>query len=69
MNLVVFWVWSALVYRHVYIKPMRRALGEAGRDLCVECGYDLAGLGGDIEVCPECGGSRKTTAARPAASG
>jgi hypothetical protein len=38
-------------------------------DLCVGCGYDLRGLGDDIEVCPECGGRREATAARPETSG
>ena len=67
--LVVFWVWAAWVYKHLYAKPMRRAICETGRALCVECGYDLTGLDGDIKVCPECGSSRKATEARTAASG
>ena len=37
------------------ITVMRRA--RAGR--CMWCGYDLAGLGAEVRVCPECGAERE----------
>ncbi len=61
--IVVFSIWSAWVYKHLYVKAMRRAIAEAGGALCVECGYDLKGLGEGIERCPECGNRCDTGAA------
>ncbi len=60
--LVVFWPWSAWVYGHVYVKPVRRALRERGIDLCISCGYDLRGTGEDVGRCPECGAEREVAA-------
>ena len=52
---LVFWPWSAWMYRTLYIKPLRRAMREAGWDLCLECGYELRALPADVSKCPECG--------------
>ena len=53
--ILLFWIWSAWVYHLVHVKPMRRAMGEHGIDLCVECGYLLTGLSDADRGCPECG--------------
>lgn len=56
--LVLFWPWSAWMYRSLYIRPVRRAMREAGYDLCINCGYELRGLDESITQCPECGEAR-----------
>ena len=53
------WLYSAWVYRSLYIKPIRLAMRSEGYDLCINCGYELKGLGEDIDRCPECGAMRK----------
>lgn len=55
----MLWPWSAWMYRGLYVRPIRRAMREAGYDLCIECGYELRGLGDAIQHCPECGTQRK----------
>ena len=57
--LLLFWVWSAWVYRFVYTRPIRRAMREHGWDVCVGCGYLLKGLDAGIHACPECGWTRE----------
>jgi hypothetical protein len=52
---LVFWPWSAFMYRALYVKPIRRAMRENGFDLCIECGYDLRNLAQSSDKCPECG--------------
>jgi hypothetical protein len=65
---VATWPWSAWMYRSLYVKSIRRAMRDAGYDLCLECGYDLRGLDrpphpqplspgerGAVPRCPECG--------------
>ena len=37
---------------------VRRALRDAGYEICEPCGYWLRGLGNDVEQCPECGAKR-----------
>lgn len=39
-------------------RAFRRAMCEMGRDVCLECGYWLRGLGDEVSRCPECGGAR-----------
>ena len=56
--ILVFWPWSAWMYRYLYRKPIRKAMQEAGYELCIECGYHLKGLPPTIERCPECGTER-----------
>ena len=68
MIVFVFWPWSALMYRALYIRPMRRAMREAGWDLCVNCGYELKGLNESISKCPECGAKREQPLRVPSAS-
>lgn len=68
--LLLFWPWSAWMYRSLYVRPIRRAMRDAGYDLCIGCGYELRGLDTSIVRCPECGierdGSRETqSSARP----
>lgn len=64
---VAFWPWSAWMYRSLYVKPIRKAMREAGFDLCVNCGYDLRHLSESTDKCPECGAKRPlTTTALPA---
>lgn len=53
--LVLFWPWSAWMYRSLYIGPVRRAMRDMGYNLCIECGYDLRGLDQTTTRCPECG--------------
>ncbi|MHC4989502.1 MAG: hypothetical protein ACYTGC_00850 [Planctomycetota bacterium] len=55
--ILLFWVWSAWVYRTIYQRPVRLAMREKGHDVCVGCGYRLQGLSADTE-CPECGETR-----------
>ena len=61
LAIVCFLVWpySAWVYRTMYIKPVRRAMRDHGYVLCIECGYELRGLGDETERCPECGSPRE----------
>ena len=61
---VLFWPWSAWMYRSLYVGPVRRAMRDAGYDLCIECGYELKGLDASIDRCPECGGKREVMTAR-----
>lgn len=56
--LVVFWPWCAWMYRSLYIKPMRRAMRDAGWNLCIHCGYELRDLPDSTTNCPECGRPR-----------
>jgi hypothetical protein len=53
------------MYRSMYVKPIRMVMREKGYDLCLECGYNLRGLGGEIQRCPECGALRES---RPVAA-
>ena len=57
----LIWPWSAWMYRSIYIKPVRRAMRETGYDLCIQCGYELTGLAGDADRCPECGAAREAS--------
>jgi hypothetical protein len=56
---VLFWPWSAWMYRSLYVGPIRRAMRQAGYDLCIACGYDLRGLPPERDCCPECGAARE----------
>ena len=56
---LLVWPYSAWVYRTLYIKPVRQAMRDHGYDLCISCGYELRGLGDEVERCPECGSSRE----------
>lgn len=55
---LLFWPWSAWMYRSLYVGPIRRAMRDVGYDLCIACGYDLRGLGDQVKQCPECGTPR-----------
>ena len=58
IQIMVFsWIWSAWIYRALYVKPVRRAMRDRGYDLCVSCGYDLKGI--ESPQCPECGAQRE----------
>lgn len=48
------WPLSAWAYGRLYARPYRRALRDAGMEICEGCGYPLDGLDG--RGCPECGG-------------
>jgi len=56
---LLVWPYSAWVYRSLYIKPVRRAMRDHGYVLCIDCGYELRGLGDEVERCPECGSPRE----------
>lgn len=56
---IVFWPWSAFMYRALYVKPIRRAMRESGFVLCIECGYELRHLSPTTDKCPECGAKRE----------
>lgn len=58
MIVVLFWPWSAWMFRSLYVRPVRMAMREAGHDLCIGCGYELRGLDESITRCPECGQER-----------
>jgi hypothetical protein len=45
------------------LRGMERPPEEPPRELCVNCGYDLAGIA-DVELCPECG-MRASASRRP----
>ncbi len=47
---VLFFI--SLAWR-MYIKPLRRALRDIGREVCEHCGYDLREI--ETTNCPECG--------------
>lgn len=66
--LLLFWPWSAWMYRSLYVRPIRRAMREAGYDLCIGCGYELRGLDTSIVRCPECGQQRESSISPPAAA-
>ena len=57
--IVLFWPWSAWMYRSLYLRPVRKAMRDVGYDLCLRCGYELRGLDSTITRCPECGGERE----------
>ncbi len=57
---ILFWIWSAWMYRSLYVRPIRRAMRATGYDLCINCGYELRGLDASIAQCPECGQDRET---------
>lgn len=50
------------VFWRMYVRHMRRALGEMGYEVCLSCGYWLRGLDEDIDRCPECGRQREPRA-------
>ncbi len=54
------WPISAVVYGHLYAKPVRRAMRDRGYDICVGCGYLLNELPPDVDRCPECGRPRES---------
>ena len=58
---VLIWPYSAWIYRNLYSKPIRLAMRSDGYEICINCGYELKGLGEDIDLCPECGVMRKGT--------
>jgi hypothetical protein len=50
----------ALYCRQRTLVPyVRRALCEAGHEVCMDCGYLLLGLPEETEHCPECGAKRE----------
>lgn len=55
---VLAWPLSAFVYGHLYTKSVRRAMRNAGREVCVECGHSLHELPAEVDRCPECGHER-----------
>jgi hypothetical protein len=59
--IVLFWPWSAWMFRSLYVVPIRKVMREAGYDLCLGCGYELRGLPPPAEMsrCPECGAERE----------
>lgn len=59
---LLFWLWSAWIYRYLYRRPVRAALRELGHNICPECGYSLDGLGEESVRCPECGSEVRTPA-------
>jgi hypothetical protein len=65
---MLFWPWSAWMYRSMYAGPIRKVMREVGNDVCIECGYELRGLGDDIKRCPECGANRDIPARRASES-
>ncbi len=58
MIVLLFWPWSAWMFRSLYVRPVRMAMREAGYDLYLGCGYELRGLDESITRCPECGEKR-----------
>ncbi len=48
----------------LHVRPLRRALHTLGHEVCLGCGYDLHGLGDDVESCPECGHPREPATSR-----
>lgn len=63
---LLFWVWSAWMYRSLYVRPIRLAMRQAGYDLCIDCGYELRGLDASTARCPECGGGIESRRPAPA---
>ena len=55
---LLFWPWSAWMYRSLYIVPVRKVMREEGHDICLGCGYELRGLPETTTQCPECGAVR-----------
>jgi hypothetical protein len=55
---LISWPWGAWMYRSLYVRPIRRAMRDVGYDLCIECGYELRGLDGNVKRCPECSAER-----------
>jgi hypothetical protein len=64
--IVLFWPWSAWMYRSLYVGPIRRAMRDAGYDLCIACGYDLRGVDASTLRCSECGSLRELRGNSPA---
>ena len=62
------WPYSAWMCRTLYIKPVRRAMRDHGYALCIDCGYELRGLGDEITKCPECGTTRESVSPSDAKS-
>ena len=56
---LLVWPFSAWVYGHIYVKPVRRAMRDQCIELCVDCGYILDNLPDDVMQCPECGRRRE----------
>jgi len=48
------------IFTQLYVRPLRRALTEAGYPICERCGYWLHGLPADAQRCPECGAAAQT---------
>lgn len=60
----------ALMVAVFFLTVIRRRAKRLRRGLCLQCGYDLAGLQGDSHsdsiICPECGTSRESAKGAPA---
>lgn len=51
-----YWILWSIVTR-----ALRTTLREIGKDVCLECGYWLRGLGDEVTQCPECGAGREAS--------
>jgi hypothetical protein len=58
---VVVGLGSGWAYSFIYRRPVWRAMREGGYDVCLGCGYWLAGHGPDATACSECGRARDET--------
>jgi tRNA(Ile2) C34 agmatinyltransferase TiaS len=48
------------------IRGLQRRVVDSGWCLCLHCGYSLAGVGEEVGVCPECGGTYRLREIREA---
>jgi DNA-directed RNA polymerase subunit RPC12/RpoP len=68
LAIIVLWMLCPVILTAALVTARRAIRASIARDLCVRCGYDLAGLWHEAPRCPECGhseGGRAAVAARP----